>query len=79
MSDIFSIAEDSFNVTGKVVDSGYSSVKFPGNNYVTELRSSRKASFNNIGRMTVKNSDLFTPWMRLLNLLSSCMKGILIP
>ena len=59
MSDIFSIAEDSFNVTGKVVDSGYSSVKFPGNNYVTELRSSRKASFDNIERMTLRNSDLF--------------------
>ena len=41
MSNIFSIAEDIFNVTGKVVDSWYSSVKFLGNNYVTELRANR--------------------------------------
>ena len=59
MEDIFSIAENNFNVTGKVVDSWYSSIKFLGNNYVTELKANRKASFDNIGRMTVKNRDLF--------------------
>ena len=45
-------------MSGKVVDSWYSGIKFPGNNYVTELKSSRKASFDNIGRM-IRNSDLF--------------------
>jgi len=59
MEDIFSIAEKNFNVTGKVVDSWYSSVKFLGNNYVTELKGNRKASFDNLGRMTVKNRDIF--------------------
>ena len=39
MEDICSIAENSFNATGKVVDSLYSSVKFLGNNYVTDLNS----------------------------------------
>ena len=59
MEYIFNTAENNFNVAGKVVDSWYSSVKFLGNNYVTELKSNRKASFDNMGRMTVKNSDLF--------------------
>jgi hypothetical protein len=59
MEDIFSIAENNFNVSGKVVDSWYSSVKFLGNNYVTELKANRKASFYNLGRMTIKNRDLF--------------------
>ena len=59
MSDIFNTAENNFNVSGKVVDSWYSSVKFLGSNYVTELKSNRKASFYDMGRMTVKNSDLF--------------------
>ncbi len=59
MEDIFSIAENNFNVAGKVVDSWYSSIKFLGNNYVTELKSNRKASFYNLGRMTIKNRDLF--------------------
>jgi hypothetical protein len=59
MEDIFSIAEDNFNVTGKVVDSWYSSLKFLGNNYVTELKANRKASFDNLGRMNARNRDLF--------------------
>jgi hypothetical protein len=59
MESLFNIAEDTFNVTGKVVDSWYSSIKFLGNNYVTELKANRKASFYNLGRMTVKNRDLF--------------------
>ena len=59
MEDIFSIAENNFNVAGKVVDSWYSSIKFLGNNYVTELKANRKASFYNLGRMTIKNRDLF--------------------
>jgi hypothetical protein len=59
MEALFSIAENNFNVTGKVVDSWYSSIKFLGNNYVTELKSNRKASFYNLGRMTLKNRDLF--------------------
>jgi hypothetical protein len=59
MEDIFNIADDNFNVAGKVVDSWYSSLKFLGNNYVTELKANRKASFYDIGRMTVKNRDLF--------------------
>ncbi len=59
MEDIFSIAENNFNVAGKVVDSWHSSVKFLGNNYVTELKSNRKASFYNLGRMNAKNRDLF--------------------
>ena len=59
MEDIFSIAENNFNVSGKIVDSWYSSIKFLGNNYVTELKSNRKASFDNLGRMTIKNRDLF--------------------
>ncbi len=59
MEDIFNTAENNFNVSGKFVDSWYSSIKFLGNNYVTELKSNRKASFDNMGRMTVKNSDLF--------------------
>ena len=46
-------------MAGKVVDSWYSSIKFLGSNFVTELKSNRKASFDNMGRMTVKNSDLF--------------------
>jgi hypothetical protein len=59
MSDIFSIAEDSFNLAGKVVDSWYLSVKFLSSNYVTELRANRNASFDNSGRITIKNSGLF--------------------
>ena len=59
MEDIFSIAENNFNVSGKVVDSWYTSIKFLGNNYVTELKANRKASFYNLGRMTIKNRDLF--------------------
>lgn len=59
MEDIFNIADDNFNVTGKVVDSWYSSIKFLGNNYVTELKANRKASFDNLGKMTVKNRDMF--------------------
>ncbi len=59
MEDIFNTAENNFNVSGKVVDSWYSSVKFLGNNYVTELKANRKASFYNLGRMTIKNRDLF--------------------
>ena len=59
MENIFSIAENNFNVSGKVVDSWYSSIKFLGNNYVTELKSNRKASFYNLGRMTIKNRNLF--------------------
>ena len=59
MEDIFSIAENNFNVAGKVVDIWHSSIKFLGNNYLTELKSNRKASFDNLGRMTMKNRDLF--------------------
>ncbi len=55
MEDIFNTAENNFNVAGKVVDSWYSSVKFLGNNYVTELKANRKASFDNLGRMNAKN------------------------
>ena len=43
----------------KIVDSWYSSVKFLGSNYVTELKPNRKASFYNIGMMAIKNRDLF--------------------
>ena len=59
MEEIFNIAENNFNVTGKVVDSWYSSIKFLGSNYVTELKANRKASFDALGRMTIKNRDLF--------------------
>ena len=59
MEDIFNTAENNFNVAGKVVDSWYSSVKFLGNNYVTEFKAHRKASFYDIGRMTIKNRNLF--------------------
>ncbi len=58
MSEIFNTAENNFNVAGKVADSWYSGIRFLGGNYVTELKSSRKASFDNIGRM-IRNSDLF--------------------
>ncbi|EQD26014.1 Transposase, ISC1217 [mine drainage metagenome] len=59
MGEIFKIAQDNFNIAGKVVDSWYSSFKFLGNNFVTEMKSNRKASFENLGKMTKKNSDLF--------------------
>ena len=58
MEDIFNTAENNFNVSGKVVNSWYSGIKFPGNNYVTELKSNRKASFYDMGWM-IRNSDLF--------------------
>ncbi|EQD79220.1 Transposase, ISC1217 [mine drainage metagenome] len=59
MGEIFKIAQDNFNIAGKVVDSWYSSFKFLGNNFVTEMKSNRKASLENLGKMTKKNSGLF--------------------
>ncbi len=59
MSDLFAIACENFNVTGKVVDSWYSSFSFLGENYTTELKSNRKASFQDLGKMIRKNSDMF--------------------
>jgi hypothetical protein len=59
MEDILHIAEDNFNVAGKTVDSWYSSFGFLGKNFVTELKSNRKASFHDLGKITKKNRDLF--------------------
>ncbi|MCL6090927.1 MAG: transposase [Candidatus Thermoplasmatota archaeon] len=59
MEEIFRIAEDNFNLAGKIVDSRYSSFKFLGRNFVTEMKSDRKASFQSLGKMTGKNRDLF--------------------
>ena len=59
MEDIFNTAENNFNVSGKVVDSWYSSIKFPSSNYVTELKFNRNGSFYNLGKVTIKNRNLF--------------------
>ena len=59
MADLFEIASENFNVTGKVVDSWYSSFSFLGENYTTELRSNRKASFQDLGKIGKKNRDMF--------------------
>jgi hypothetical protein len=59
MANLFAIASENFNVTGKVVDSWYSSFTFLGENYTTELRSNRKASLDDMGKMTKKNRDMF--------------------
>ena len=59
MGNLFAIASENFNVTGKVVDSWYSSFTFLGENYTTELRSNRKASLDDLGKMTKTNRDMF--------------------
>ena len=59
MANLFEIASENFNVTGKVVDSWYSSFSFLGENYTTELRSNRKASFQDLGKIGKKNRDMF--------------------
>lgn len=59
MGNLFAIASENFNVTGKVVDSWYSSFSFLGENYTTELRSNRKASFQDFGKIGKKNRDMF--------------------
>jgi hypothetical protein len=59
MKDIFKRAMDNFNIVGKTVDSWYSSHRLLEDHYVTEMRSNRKVSLVNLGKMTRKNSDLF--------------------
>ena len=59
MEELFGIASMNFNVTGKVVDSWYSSFSFLGEHFTTELKSNRKASFQELGKMTLKNKDMF--------------------
>ncbi|EQD75729.1 Transposase, ISC1217 [mine drainage metagenome] len=59
MGEIFGIATENFNVTGKVVDSWYSSARFLGVNFTTELKSNRKVSIDHMGKMTRKNRDMF--------------------
>ena len=59
MSELFAIASMNFNVSGKVVDSWYSSFLFLGKNYTTELKSNRKASYQDLGKTTRKNRDMF--------------------
>ncbi|MHB1440165.1 MAG: transposase family protein [Cuniculiplasma sp.] len=66
MEEIFRIAENNFNIKGKIVDSWYSSFKFLGKNFVTEMKSDRKASFESLGKMTRKNSDLFLTMEEIL-------------
>jgi hypothetical protein len=41
------------------MDSWYSSHRLLEDHYVTEMRSNRKVSLVNLGKMTRKNSDLF--------------------
>ena len=59
MDDLFTIASKNFNVAGKTADSWYSSYKFLGDHYITEMKSNRKASLVNMGKITNRNRDLF--------------------
>lgn len=59
IEDLFRKATENFNVTGKTVDSWYSSHEFLGDHYVTEFRSNRKISTVDMGKKTRRNADLF--------------------
>ena len=59
MAEILRIAVNNFDIVGKVVDSWYASFRFLGNDFVTELKSNRKASFQCHEEMTAKNRDMF--------------------
>ena len=59
MEEFFNTASENFNISGKTVDSWYSSFHFLGNNFTTELKSNRKASLEHIGKMTIKNRNKF--------------------
>ena len=59
MTELFEITSSNFNISGKTVDSWYSSNRFLGVHYVTELKSNRKVSPVDMGKMTNRNNDLF--------------------
>jgi hypothetical protein len=59
MTELFEIASGNFRISGKTVDSWYSSNRFLGVHYVTELRSNRKVSPVDMGKMTNSNHDMF--------------------
>lgn len=66
MTVLLKRASDNFNIVGKTVDSWYSSHKFLEDHYVTEMKSNRKASLFNMGKITGKNRDLFYTMDELL-------------
>ena len=66
MSELFEIASNNFTVSGKTVDSWFSSNRFLGDHYVTELKSNRKVSLVNMRKMTKRNSDMFYTMNELL-------------
>jgi len=59
MTELFEIASSNFRISGKTVDSWYSSNRFLGDHYVTELKINRKVSPVDMGKMTNRNNDLF--------------------
>jgi hypothetical protein len=67
MEELIGIAGNNFNVTGKVLDSWYSSFHLMGDHYVTEMKSDRKASFTNLGKIKPSNHDLFFTMNEILD------------
>ena len=68
MEELIGIAGNNFNVTGKVLDSWYSSFHLMGNYYVTEMKSDRKASFTDLGKIKPSNHDLFFTMNEILDI-----------
>ncbi len=66
MTELFEIASNNFNISGKTVDSWYSSNRFLGDHYVTELKSNRKVSLVDMGKMTNGNHEMFYTMNELL-------------
>lgn len=59
MGDLFTEAEENFNIIGKTLDSWYSGKKFLGDHYITEMKTNRKVSLSDMGKKTRGNADLF--------------------
>ena len=68
MEELIGIAGNNFNVTGKVLDSWYSSFHLMGDHYVTEMKSDRKASFTDLGKIKPSNHDLFFTMNEILDI-----------
>ncbi|WP_393971569.1 hypothetical protein OXIME_000136 [Oxyplasma meridianum] len=76
MSEIFTFAEVIFKVTGKIIDSWYSSAKFLGDHFVAGLKSEGRSPSAILKGSLIRTGIFSTSWLRYLNPHSSFMGRI---